>query len=357
MIPDTTHLTIGGRAVGRWHPPFVIAEIGLNHGGSLDRAVALVDAAADAGASAIKLQTIDAACLVAEDAPPPAHVAATSMVEFFRTFELDEPAHRTILSRARSRGLAVLATPFSERAVTMLGGLGVDAFKIASGDVTHARLIRACGASGKPVVISTGMSDLDEAGRARQWALDANAAGVPMLHCVSSYPVEAGHENLRAIATLAATFPGPVGLSDHAADAFAWPVAIALGASIYERHLVLDRNDGSIDAAVSSTPSELASAIEHGLRAWNALGSGDKTCGISEQPNRVPSRRALCAVRTLPAGHVVTPRDLVALRPAVGLGAEYEDALVGRVLARTVARGTAFKPEDVAELMEAGRVA
>ena len=150
MIPDTTRLTIGGRAVGRSHPPFVIAEIGLNHGGSLDRAIALVDAAADAGASAIKLQTIDAAFLVAEHAPAPAHVAATSMVDFFRTFELDEPAHRTIVSRARSRGLAVMATPFSERAVRMLGGLGVDAFKIASGDVTYARLIRACGASGKP---------------------------------------------------------------------------------------------------------------------------------------------------------------------------------------------------------------
>lgn len=357
MIPDTTKLTIGGRAVGQSHPPFVIAEIGLNHGGSVDRGLTLVDAAADAGASAIKLQTLDAAFLVAEDAPPPAHVAAASMVEFFRTFELDEPAHRALVSRARARGLAVLATPLSERAVTMLSGLGVDAFKIASGDVTYARLIRACGASGKPVVISTGMSDLDEVGRARRWALDADARGVALLHCMSSYPVPAGHENLRAIATLANTFEGPVGLSDHAADAFAWPVAVALGASIYERHLVLDRNDGSIDAAVSSTPDELSAAINDGLRAWHALGSGDRTCGTSEQPNRVPSRRALYATRTLPAGHTVTPEDVVALRPSLGLGAEHEDVLVGRRLTRAVARGAAFQPTDISESTEAGRVA
>ncbi len=357
MSTNTAPIVIGGRPVGPAHAPFVVAEIGLNHGGSLDRAVALVDAAAASGASAIKLQTIDAACLVAADAPAPVHVSAASMVDFFRAFELDEAAHAVLIARARAHGLAVLATPFSEDAVARLCRLGVDALKIASGDLTYARLIRACGASRRPVILSTGMSGMDEVARARRWAIDAGGSALGILHCVSSYPITAGEENLRAVATLGRAFPGPVGLSDHAADAFAWPLAVALGASIYERHLMLDAGDGSIDAAVSSTPAALAAAVEAGLRAWRALGTGTRECGSAERPNLVPSRRALHATHTLAAGHVVTAGDVIALRPAIGLPAECEDALIGRVLTRTIAGGAPFLPDDLVPSMEAHRVA
>jgi len=171
MLFEPAEIEIGGRRIGRSDPLFAIAEIGLNHGGSVDRALALVDAAAAAGATAIKLQTLDAAGLVAPGAPAPAHVPVESIREFLARFELDEAAHGRLIERARSRGLAVIATPLCEDAVDMLDRLGVDAFKIASGDVTWTQLIARCARTRKPLVISTGMS-VSAPGRARvrDWA-------------------------------------------------------------------------------------------------------------------------------------------------------------------------------------------
>lgn len=153
MSPDVSPLRIGPRVAGAGAPLFVIAEIGLNHDGSTDRALALVDAAAGAGASAVKLQTLDAAALVAPGAPAPAHVSASSLVDFFRRYELDEDAHARVAARARERGLAVMATPLSEAAVDLLERVGVDAYKIASGDITWEALITRAARTGKPVVI------------------------------------------------------------------------------------------------------------------------------------------------------------------------------------------------------------
>ncbi|MEP7118681.1 MAG: N-acetylneuraminate synthase family protein, partial [Acidobacteriota bacterium] len=170
MSHDLTLMRIGPRVAGEGAPLFVIAEIGLNHDGSVERALNLVDAAAAAGASAVKLQTLDASALVAPGAPAPAHLEAGSMVDFFRRFELDEAAHVRVVARARERGLAVLATPLSEDAVDLLERVGIDAYKIASGDITWERLIRKAAATGKPVVISTGMANLSEVQRALFWA-------------------------------------------------------------------------------------------------------------------------------------------------------------------------------------------
>src|SRR5262245_361300 len=245
-------MKIGNRTVGEGEPVFVIVEIGLNHDGSVGRALGLVEAAASAGASAIKLQTLIASELVGPDAPAPAHVAVGSMTEFFRRFELDEAAHRKIVGRARERGLAVMATPLSERAVDTLDRVGIDAFKIASGDITWEGLIKKAARTGRPLVISTGMAELDDVRRAVGWANAAGSTGVALMHCVSAYPVPRGSDNLRAIATLASAFGLPTGLSDHSPDGFALPLAVALGATLYERHLMLDAGDGSIDADVSS---------------------------------------------------------------------------------------------------------
>lgn len=347
MLPDTTQVRIGGRTAGDGAPLFVIAEIGLNHDGSIERALALVDAAATAGASAVKVQALFADELVAPDAPAPMHVEAASMADFFRRFELTEADYAAVAARARARGLAFIATPFSERAVEMLDRVGVDAWKIASGDVTWERLIQRCGATGLPVIISTGMSSLQEAQRALFWATRAGSAGVALLHCVSAYPVPAGSENLRAIATLGMACRAVVGFSDHGADEFAVPLAVAMGAAIYERHLVLDANDTSIDAEVSSTPEELAAIVRMAARTTAALGHGVKNCLPAEKGNLVPSRRSLHARRDLPAGHVVRAEDLVALRPGTGLGVERQRELVGQRLERDIAAGTAFLAADV----------
>lgn len=347
MSPDVTQLRIGPRAAGDGCPLFVVAEIGLNHDGSVERALALVDAAAAAGASAVKLQTLDAAALVAPGAPAPAHLVATSLVDFFRRFELDEAAHVRVVQRAREHGLAVMATPLSEDGVDLLERVGIDAYKIASGDITWEALIRKAARTDKPVVISTGMASLSEVQRAVCWASHAGRGGVALLHCVSAYPVPTGSENLRAIATLGLSCRAIVGLSDHGADGFAVPLAVAMGAAIYERHLVLAANDDSVDAEVSSTPGELAAIVRAAARAAAALGTGTKVCQPAERPNLEPSRRALYARRRVPAGHVVSAADVIALRPAFGLGADRLRELVGQRLTRDIDGGTAFTAADL----------
>jgi len=356
MQPDV-EMRLGPHVAGPGHPLFVIAELGLNHGGSVERALDLVDAAATAGASAIKLQTLTAAALVAPGAPAPAHVAAASMVEFFRRFELDEAAHAQIASRARARGLAVLATPLSEAAVPMLERIGVDGYKIASGDITWERLITGAAATRKPVIVSTGMATLGDAQRALVWALRAGAPSVALLHCVSAYPVPRGHENLRAIATLGMACQAVVGLSDHGADTFGVPLAVAMGASIYERHLILSADDDAVDADVSSTPAELAAVIRTAARSAAALGAGAVVCLPVERANLEASRRGLYARRPLAPGDVVTASDVVALRPAAGLGADQERDLVGARLTRAVAAGAPFVAADLPRLKGTEHVA
>jgi sialic acid synthase SpsE len=331
----------------------VIAELGLNHGGSLATALALVEAAARAGASAIKLQTIDADLLVAPRCPAPAHVQAASLRDFFHRFELDEAAHRAVAAAARARGLAVLSTPFSEGAVDMLDRIGCDALKIASGDLTHRHLVEHAAATRRPLVISTGMGSLEEVARAVDWARGAGAAGVALLHCVSSYPVPAGSENLRAIAELARVFQVPVGLSDHTTAPLAAPLAVALGASIYERHFVLDAAMAGVDAAVSATPEQLRAVVRAAEEARRALGPGRKTCLAAEAPNVRASRRSLYASRTLHAGQVVVPDAVVALRPADGLDASLWRELVGVRLTRTVPAGSVFLDTDLEDHHEA----
>jgi N,N'-diacetyllegionaminate synthase len=358
MPPERPAMSIAGRRVAEDIPPFVIAEIGLNHGGSPDRALALVDAAAGAGAHAIKLQTIVADQLVAPSCPAPAHVNASSLVDFFRRFELDEATHHAVAERASMRGLKVIATPFSEAAVDMLERVGVDAYKIASGDLTWDQLIVRAASTGKPLVMSTGMATLAEAHHALAVARLAGAEHVALLHCVSAYPVPRGSENLLVIRTLAEECRVPVGLSDHGEDTFALPMAVGLGACLYERHLVLDDDLDAIDREVSSTPAEMAAAIRAGRRAWSALGSGRKACLAAEAVNVVASRRSLCAVRALPAGHELTADDLVALRPASGLPPSASSSVIGRRLVRSVAAGEPLSSTHLDRLVgEAHRVA
>jgi N-acetylneuraminate synthase/N,N'-diacetyllegionaminate synthase len=346
---------IAGRAIGPHAPVFAIAEIGLNHGGDVEQALRMVDAAADAGASAIKLQTLYADQLVAESCPPPAHVRAASLREFFASFELDAAAHRAIVARARAHRLAVLSTPFALEAVPMLAALGIDAFKVASGDLTYDGLIETVARTGKPMVMSTGMATLDEAARALRVAGRAGADQVAVLHCVSAYPAPAGSENLRAIETLAGTLGVPVGLSDHSSGGIVSAVAaVALGACIYERHLMLDHGPAAIDAAVSSTPAEFRAIVTAMEQARVALGDGRKRCLPAEAPNVVPSRRGLYARRFMRAGERVTEADVIALRPATALAPMDVARLVGAVLGRDVPAGDAFEPADIAAERPAG---
>lgn len=329
-------MNIGGHRVAGDAPLFVIAEIGLNHGGSLQRALDMVDAAAEAGVAAVKLQTVVASELVA---PSP-------LRDFFARFELDEAAHHAIATRARAQGVALISTALSERGVDLLERVGVDAYKIASADLTWIQLIERCARTGKPVIMSTGLATLDEIARALDAAQRSGAAEVALLHCVSSYPVPPGSENLRAIATLADRFGVPVGLSDHGADTFAVPIAVALGVSLYERHMVLAGDEGAVDAVVSSTASGFADLIRVAAKTRRALGSGVKA-SVPAEAGSLASRRGLYAARALRAGHTIAAVDVIALRPAAALGPGDLPALVGTILRRDVAAGTPFVTADL----------
>jgi sialic acid synthase SpsE len=350
------HVEIGGRPVGAGLPFFLIAELGLNHGGSVARALDLVDAAAAAGASAIKVQSFTADSLVAPSCPAPAHVPEPSLRDFFRRFELDEDAHRTIVERARARGLAVLATPFSLEAVDMLERVGVDAYKIASGDLTYDALIARSAATRLPLVVSTGMGTLEETAHAVSQARAAGACQIALMHCVSAYPTPEGSQNLRAIATLLQEFGVPVGFSDHARTTWALPLAIALGASLYERHLMLP-DDRGVDADVSSLPSDLAAAVAAARRTIAALGHGRRECLPAEAANLIASRRGLHAARALEAGHVVNAGDIAVLRPCSGLSPARQPSLVGSVLSRDIEAGAPFTSVDLCSTGSACAVA
>lgn len=335
----TAPFSIGPHPVGAGSPLLVIAEIGLNHGGDPKRALDLVEAAGWAGASAVKLQSLHGDHLVAPDCPAPMHVTASSLREFFAGFELDESAHRAVATGARARGMAFVSTPFDEPALDMLVRLDVDALKIASGDLTHHRLIASAAATRRPLIISTGMSSADEVGAAVACAREAGADRLVLLHCVSCYPTPPDSANLAVIATLARAFGVPVGLSDHGTDPLAAALAVALGACVYERHLVAHPTDEAIDRAVSSTPAQLADVVALGRRSRRLLGEGVRRCGAAEAGNLQASRRGLYAARDLPAGHLLEPGDLVALRPCRGVGAQDWKRVSGRRLASAIAAG------------------
>ncbi len=337
-----------GRRVGPGEPLYVIAEAGLNHGGSVETALTLVDAAAWAGASAVKLQSLSAPELVAPGCPPPAHVATSSLQSFFARFELDAEAHAAIVARARRHGLTVITTPLSEALLPMLDGAGVDAYKVASGDLTNDSLLVAIARTGKPVLLSTGMAAMPEIARAVRLVRGAGGTVAAVLHCVSAYPVPAASQNLRALVTLARDLDAPVGLSDHAADgSISAVMAVALGALVYERHLMLEGDVTAVDAAVSSTPAGLRDLVRRCADASLRLGTGLKICQPAEAVNRAASRRGVYARTALPAGHVLCAGDLVALRPETGVPAAELPALLGRMLMRDVGPGEALTHESL----------
>ena len=293
-------------------------------------------ASAAAGVSAVKLQTLTAAALVA---PSPTR-------DFFGAFELDEAAHHAIAARARTHGLALISTPLSLDAVDMLERVGVDAYKIASGDVTFVQLIDRCARTGKPLILSSGASTLDDVGHALEAAQRGEASGVAVLHCVSAYPLPPWSENLLAITTLSDTYAVPVGLSDHSTNTSAVPIVVALGGSLYERHIVLAHDDGSVDAALSSTPDELSDVVRTAAYASASLGSGIKVC-LPAEAKSVASRRGLYAARSLDAGHVVAANDIIALRPASALTPDRMADLVGVTILRGLEPGMPFILTDL----------
>lgn len=344
-------LDIAGRRTGEGEPPFVIAEAGVNHDGSVDVALQLVDAAAEAGADAVKFQTFSAEAVVLEDAPQAAYqltrAPASSQLEMLRRLELPAGAWPALNARASERGIVFLSTPFDLVAVELLAALGVPAFKVGSGDLTNLVLLRAVAAHGRPILLSTGMADLAEVDAAVD---DLRRHGDPplaLLHCTSAYPAPADQANLRAMATLRDRFRVPVGYSDHTLGISTATAAAALGAVLIEKHLTLDRSLPGPDHAASLEPGGFRELVEAVRDAWVALGDGTKSPRPSELDASRVARRSLVTERAVTAGTVLGAGDIAAMRPAGGISPLRLDEVIGRRAARDL---PALKPLSPADL-------
>ena len=339
---------IAGRPIGPTHPPLVIAELSGNHNRSLDRALALIDAAADAGAEAVKLQTYTPDTItIAHDGPgfriESGLWAGRTLYDLYKEAFTPYEWHAPLFEHARHRGLIVFSSPFDDTAVDLLEGLDAPAYKIASFEAIDLPLIARAARTGKPLIISTGMTSAQEIGEAVAAAQKAGVegsgdGGVALLHCVSAYPARYEDANLRAIPRLAADHHCVVGLSDHTPGSSTAVAAVALGASIIEKHFTLARSDGGPDAAFSLEPAELRRLVEDCRNAWAALGGASLTRGADEEVNR-QFRRSLYVVRDVARGAIVTNMDIRSIRPGFGLPPKHLPEILGRAASRDLKRG------------------
>jgi N-acetylneuraminate synthase len=343
---------VGDRLIGPGHPAFLIAEAGVNHNGDVDLARRLVDAAARAGADAVKFQTFKAERLVTRDAPKAAYQrrgtdASETQLEMLRRLELTEAHHAAIQAHCVDRGILFLSTPFDEPCADQLRGLGVPAFKVSSGDVTNLPFLQTLARKGLPLILSTGMSTLPEVNQAVA-AIDGATAGrcpLVLLHCVSSYPADPATANLRAMETMRQAFGVPVGYSDHTPGLEVPLAAAALGACVVEKHFTLDRALPGPDHAASLEPEELE-ALVRGIRAVEAaLGHGRKEPTAVELDVARVARKSIVAARDLAPTTVLTSDTLAVKRPGTGLPPAMLPEVMGRTVAVHVPEGTPLSLE------------
>ncbi|MBP8808558.1 MAG: pseudaminic acid synthase [Kofleriaceae bacterium] len=339
-----------GRPVGPGHPPWIVAELSANHLGDLARAHAIVDAAAAAGCDAIKFQTFTPASMTLAGDGPGFRIergpwAGRTLWDLYEEAHLPWAWHGELFAHARAVGLVPFSTPFDPDAVAALGELAPLVWKIASFEAGDDELIAACAATGRPIILSTGMASDDEVAHAVAAARGHGCRELILLHCVSGYPTPPEQMNLRRLTTLARL--APVGLSDHSPGAVAPIAAVALGACVIEKHLTLARADGGPDAGFSLEPDEMAEVVRGCRAAWAALGDG----GAARPPVEAESRgfrRSLYAVSDIAVGEPLSRANVRAIRPGYGLAPRHLGALLGRPARVAIARGTPLAWELVA---------
>jgi N-acetylneuraminate synthase len=339
-------MQIGDRRLGADSRPFVVAEMSGNHNQSLDRAMAIVDAAADAGADAIKLQTYTADTLTLDVrhgdfviADPQSPWAGQHLHDLYRAAYTPWEWHGPILEHARRRGLLGFSSPFDETAVEFLETLGVPAYKIASFELVHLPLIRKAAATGKPLIMSTGMATLEEIASAVTAARTAGCRDLVLLKCTSTYPAPASNSNLRTLPHLRDAFGCEVGVSDHTNGIGAAVAAVAQGAVFIEKHLTLRRTDGGVDSTFSMEPQEFKLLVDESARAWEALGQVSYGPTVSDRAS-VALRRSIYIAEDIPAGTTLSKAHLRVVRPGGGLAPAFYEAVLGRITARDARRGT-----------------
>lgn len=334
---------IAGRPIGRGYEPYVICELSGNHNGSLDRALELLDAAAATGADAVKIQTYTADTITIDHDGPGFRIEGglwdgRSLYDLYSEAQTPFEWHEALFARARALGVTLFSSPFDETAVDLLDSLGAPAYKIASFELVDLPLIAYVARKNKPMIMSTGMSNLGEINDAVRTARDNGCDQLILLHCVSSYPAPDEDSNLRTVPHLGEAFGCVSGLSDHTHGSAVSVASIALGGSVVEKHFTLARADGGPDAAFSLEPAEFAALVTDCKRAWRALGRvGYDLCG-SESGN-VGFRRSLYVVADVAAGEELSKAKIRSIRPGHGLAPRHLADVLGRRAARDLKRG------------------
>lgn len=337
-------ITIDDRKIGQNCTPYVIAEMSANHNGDINNAYKIIDMAKRVGADAIKMQTYTPDTLTIDSDLPDFQLtdglwAGRSLYQLYQEAYTPWEWHKPLFDYAKKVGITIFSSPFDNTAVDLLEDLNAPAYKIASFEAVDLPLIKYVAQTGKPMIISTGMADAEEIQEAIDAAREGGCKQLAILHCVSGYPAPAEDYNLLTIPDMQQRFGLPVGLSDHTLDNTTAIASVALGASIIEKHVTLDRNGGGPDDSFSLEEPELKALCTDAKTAWQALGKVDYGRKSSEQSN-VKFRRSLYFVKDIKVGEVITEEHVKSIRPGYGLAPKYLDNVVGKPVKQNFSKGT-----------------
>lgn len=346
MDLNQQYIEIAGREIGAFLPPFIIAEMSGNHNQSLERALQIVEAAAKAGAHALKIQTYTADTMTLDIEQGDFFISddkslwkGKSLYNLYQQSYTPWEWHKPIFDRCKELGLIGFSTPFDKTAVDFLESLDVPCYKIASFENIDLPLIRKVAATGKPMFISTGMATVAELDEAVRTAREAGCNDLVLLKCTSTYPASPENANILTIPHMRYLFQCQVGLSDHTAGIGVAVASVALGATVIEKHFTLSRADGGVDAAFSLEPAEMRALVIESERAWQALGKVHYGPTEKEKES-LKFRRSLYVTHDMKAGDVFTRENIRAIRPGFGLPPKYYDFLLGKKVKRDVTKGT-----------------
>jgi len=344
-----TDILIGQRVIGSGSGVFVVAEIGINHDGSVSQAERLIDAAAECGADAVKFQSyrVDRLLIPSRERYAQQTDGNESAYQMLRRCELSWEDQEKLKKHADKRGVLFLSTPFDEESADFLDSIGVPVFKIASADITHVPLLRHVASKGKPILLSTGMSFLSEVADAIHNLRSAGAEEILLMHCVSAYPASPQQMNLRALQTLESYFELPVGLSDHSEGVLLPLVAVALGAVLIEKHFTLDRNASGPDHKASIDPKDLKLLVQNLRDVEVSLGDGRKRPSDVEEESRLFGRRSIVAAVDIRAQETIAKWMLSFKRPGTGLEPRHWEKVLGMKVRRNIGKDTILQWEDL----------
>ena len=344
---------IGKIRIGPGHKPLIIAEMSGNHNKSLDRALDIVDAAAKAGVHMIKLQTYTADTMTLDldhdeffISDPNSLWAGSSLYDLYKVAYTPWEWHEAIFQRAKDLGLMCISTPFDETAVDFLEDLNVPAYKIAAFENNHIPLLKKVAATGKPLIVSTGMASLAELDTLVQTVRSAGCENLVLLKCTSSYPASPVNSNLATIPHMREMFKCHIGLSDHTGGLGVSVAAVVKGAVVIEKHFTLDRADGGVDSAFSLEPSEMGQLVVETERAFDALGEVSYGPTVEEEKSLI-FRRSIYICKDVSENDVLTEDNIKIIRPGLGLAPKYYESLLGRRVNKSLSRGDALSWEYI----------